>query len=304
MRQKILALLCCMALLFTMTPTESNALGQQYITDYTTPGYYTYTLPVSGVWEFECWGGRGGDDSGSGGPGSYISGMFQLEAGTTIKICVGNAGASGTALGQTSYGGGGGTGGLGWSGQGGGASYVVTGNSYTLSTYGYDNDDILIVAGGGGGGTSHCDGNPADSGSTGPMGYGASHPSGGDSDGGGGGGGYQGGWNAPDFHRTQGGSSYVNDNRGFKGTHTRGSNYGAGRVRISVHGYYIKFRPNPPSNTESVPKGSMPDQFMMYNVPDYLDKNKFTLKGYVWLGWTLNPNGTGTWYEDEQLVVD
>lgn len=304
MRQKILALLCCMALLFTLTPIDSDALGQQYITDYTTPGYYEYTAPVSGLYEFECWGGVGGDDSSPGGPGSYISGFFQLDAGTTIRICVGSPGASGGGLGQTQFGGGGGTGNYGWSGQGGGASYVVTGNSYVLSTYGYNNNDILLVAGAGGGGTDGVDGGAADSGSSGPMGYGNSRPGGSDVDGGGGGGGYQGGWDAATGSQTQGGSSYINTNRGSKGTWTKGSNWSTGRVRVSVHGYYIKFRPNTPSNTESVSQGTMDDQFMIHGVPDYLHKNQFSLKGYVWLGWTANPDGTGTQYKDEQLVID
>lgn len=304
MRKKLLALLCCAAMLFSLSvPIDSKAVSSQGLETFSSPGYYTYTCTYSGIYEIECWGAAGGNDDAGGGPGSYISGFVFLEKGTVIKVCVGSEGRSGTSLGLTDFGGGGGTGGHGWSGQGGGASYCVMGSSYILSDYGYNNNDILVVAGAGGGGTCGVRGGSADSGSSGPMGHGGSKDPSGDSDGGGGGGGYRGGNEAPDGDQTQGGSSYVNPNRGYVGTHSKGTSWGAGMVRISLYGFSLTYDGNVPSVTESKLQNTMPNKLLIPGIPDYLDKNQYYLKGYLFQGWHTYPNAVGNYYYEDQALV-
>lgn len=203
---------------------------------------------------------------------------------------------------MTDFGGGGGTGGHGWSGQGGGASYCVSSSSYILSDYGYNNNDILVVAGAGGGGTCGVRGGSADSGSSGPMGRGGSKDPSGDSDGGGGGG-YQGGNEAPDGAQTQGGSSYVNPNRGYVGTHSKGTSWGAGMVRISLYGFSLTYDGNVPSIMESKLQNTMPNKLLIPGIPDYLDKNQYYLKGYLFQGWHTYPNAVGNYYYEDQALV-
>ena len=140
----------------------------------------------------------------------------------------------------------------------------------------------------------------------GPFGYGGSrnYREGSGEDGGGGGGGYEGGKAAPDFVATTGGTSYVNTSLGTSGSWQKGQYWGDGRIRISLHGYYIQFNKNVPSITESVCQGVMPDQYMIYGIADTLRKNTYSLKGYIWQGWTEYSNGTGEKYEDQQLVIN
>ncbi len=302
MRKKFLALLSALCLLMYVTPDlmEVDALGQSNILTWSTPGMYTYTIPRTGMWELECWGAEGGFDNVSGGPGSYISGYFRLEKGTVLQICVGPKGGCGGGLPFNAVGGGGGTGSHGWSGQGGGATYAIVGGSPYLHNHSAGDPGILIVAGGGGGATCGVGGGGADGGRYGAFGYGYTQHG----DGGGGGGGYYGGLNAPDGSQATGGSSYVNTGKGTRGTWNKACSWGGGTFRISLHGYYITFDKNTPAKTHNKVKGTMEDQYMLFGVPDTLHKNQYSLKGYVWMGWTEYPNGTGTQYSDQQLVLD
>ncbi|XP_044182612.1 leukocyte tyrosine kinase receptor-like isoform X1 [Acropora muricata] len=103
-------------------------------------GIQTWTVPVTGSYVIEAAGASGGDGSyrfvysthwNLGGLGAKITGTFQLNQGTKLKILVGQKGGTSPAS-MSREGGGGG---------GGGASFV------TLS-----DDTPLIVTGGGGGG--------------------------------------------------------------------------------------------------------------------------------------------------------
>lgn len=69
-----------------------------------------WTVPETGVYKFEVWGGQGeqggsnnGSRGGSGGLGGYAYGELNLNAGETVYINVGNGG--GTALGSGNGGG-------------------------------------------------------------------------------------------------------------------------------------------------------------------------------------------------------
>lgn len=132
----------------------------------------TYTVPESGKYKLEVWGGAGGDYKGvrttSGGGGGYAVGTVSLTAGTILYIVVGGAGGTSTTKngGEAGYNGGG-AGGSGsgnssgwWSwggsgkrnggGGGGGATHIAK-VSGLLSSLSGQTSNIYIVAGGGGG---------------------------------------------------------------------------------------------------------------------------------------------------------
>lgn len=95
-----------------------------------TGGIQSFTVPTSGVYTFSAYGAAGGNSSSGayiGGKGAFVSGQFNLTAGTVLKILVGQMGSNGIYGGN--YPGGG----------GGGGSYIVTGST------------LLMAAGGGGG---------------------------------------------------------------------------------------------------------------------------------------------------------
>ena len=199
-----------------------------------------FTAPVSGIYQFQCWGAMGGQDTASqgeylnkyGGSGAYTSGTIHLTAGETLYIHVGGKGienSSSTGIEVGGYNGGGNAPMVGSSGSGGGATDVRT-----LS--GNWNEDltsrIMVAAGGGGGGaggtryaghggalvSSSSSAYGFVSGATqnsagdfGGFGYGGSSPGG---SGGGGGGWYGGGCHATNDTSGTGGSSYIS---GFEG---------------------------------------------------------------------------------------
>ncbi|MCC6372052.1 MAG: hypothetical protein IT236_13695 [Bacteroidia bacterium] len=75
-----------------------------------TQGIQQFTIPVSGGYRIEAWGGQGYGASGVGGRGAYISGEFNLTAGTVLKILVGQQGELPTNTSYNAqYGGGGGS---------------------------------------------------------------------------------------------------------------------------------------------------------------------------------------------------
>jgi hypothetical protein len=139
--------------------------------DYT-GGQQTFTPTVSGYFKLEVWGAAGGKgiastniDGAHGGYGGYSIGVSKINAGSTLYIHTGGAGAtlSCTSTGCAAAGGYNGGGGIPYSANndgasGGGATHIATvaGLLKNLSTYkdtGGTNvsKEILIVAGGGGG---------------------------------------------------------------------------------------------------------------------------------------------------------
>ena len=100
----------------------------------TQQGFQEWNVPTTGTYVIEALGASGGSSSSSnrlGGKGAKIKGTFDLTAGTTLKIVVGQEGLEGTRSGGKDYGGGGGT-------------FVL------LPPYN-STDSLLVVAGGGGG---------------------------------------------------------------------------------------------------------------------------------------------------------
>lgn len=65
-----------------------------------------------------------------------------------------------------------------------------------------------------------------------------------------------------------------------------------------LHGYHIRFDPN----TDSFTGTHMPDQTLDYNAEVKLNKNTYSRIGYIFTGWNTEKDGSGTAYEDQQLV--
>lgn len=155
----------------TQTYTPTAAPEKIQVTPGSTPagvtantdGTYTYTVPESGYYLLQAWGGNGGKggggkpwwglggspvDGGAGGTGGYVSGYVYLEKNDTLTF---NLAANGTP----------------------GADYAIssgifdfykngtggTGGGYTyIQKTGAANDGYLLIAGGGGGGEPGKDG--------------------------------------------------------------------------------------------------------------------------------------------------
>ena len=67
-----------------------------------------------------------------------------------------------------------------------------------------------------------------------------------------------------------------------------------------VNGYLVHFDPNVPvGETYS---GSMKDQSFNYDQEQNLAKNMFKYTGHIFAGWTINADGTGNSYQDNQSV--
>lgn len=149
---------------------------------YTTPGFYSLTIP-SGEIKLECYGAQGGNfTSGSnvtGGQGGHNYGTFRnTEQNRVIYIGVGGQGKDRTYTIATSGGINGG-GNRGYYGTGGGGcSHIALGsvNRQELSNYSEHIDDVVIVAGGGGGGGITYESTP-------PTNYGAGYGNGADGSG-------------------------------------------------------------------------------------------------------------------------
>lgn len=129
-----------------------------YIDYHYTGGIQTFTVPITGLYQFEVWGAQGGTGHYAGPKGGWSFGCKVLTKGQVLYIVCGGAGSR-AAYGQTvagGYNGGGNTKSAVYSGyvkmpgSGGGATHIATrtGLLYTLENY---KSDVLIVAGGGGG---------------------------------------------------------------------------------------------------------------------------------------------------------
>ena len=144
-------------------PAGATLYAMWVTTEYDFPytgTYVEFTIPQDGIYEFEVWGGAGGDAQGEnlvaeGGLGGRSKGYKKMKKGEVIYIYNGGA-ANGT-----SYGTNGGAGGYSYSSGkqygagGGGATHVATkyGSLGYTNGVSYSNRNCaLIVAGGGGGG--------------------------------------------------------------------------------------------------------------------------------------------------------
>ncbi len=157
----------------------------------------------------QVWGaGGGGGKYGSGGTGSYVSGVLKVTQGTLLYIVAGNGGAPG---GGSTYGGGGASSGS-VTGAGGGYSGIFS--SATISQA-----NALVIAGGGGGG-----GNSQRNGGT------SQHPLTVSDAGGGGGGGDRGTGFSGGNSGNAGGAGGVAVVSGMAGTALQGGAGGAGTV--------------------------------------------------------------------------
>lgn len=133
--------------------TYTNAIppSEPILFDYT-GSIQSYTIPFTGSYKLEVWGGQGTDSTYLGGKGGYSCGEISLERNSIIYICVGGASISNTA----GYNGGARGGGEGTAS--GGATHIAIsgGTNSILSSYSNPTDAsqyICLVAGGGGGGT-------------------------------------------------------------------------------------------------------------------------------------------------------
>ncbi len=131
----------------TQTQCDSTYSGTDLDGEVTvSSGIQEWTVPTTGTYIIEAWGGQGyaGDPSWVGGKGAYATGEFSLTAGDVLYIVVGQRGTGGAN-----------------SGGGGGGSFVV------------DSSGAALVVAGGGGGTRHyvaqngCDGRSGKYGGTG-----------------------------------------------------------------------------------------------------------------------------------------
>lgn len=125
------------------TDADFYYLARKY--DYT-KNVETFTALEDGTYTLECWGAQGANfDNGyvklTGGKGGYARGMYKMNNGNSIFICVG-----GFQNGYNNK-----IPGVGNSGPaGGGATSITTTNRGELSNFKYFSGEVLLVAGGGG----------------------------------------------------------------------------------------------------------------------------------------------------------
>lgn len=157
------------------TFTDDGTLLAAYIdTVYDFPytgNYAVFNIPADGIYEFEVWGGEGGEaryssqyETAKGGKGGHAKGYKRMKKGEIVYVYNGGKG-------DGNYGGtNGGTGGSNyanskWYGGGGGGATHIAYNSGAIGSTGsggtglnYANrDKFLIIAGGGGGGAMKMD---------------------------------------------------------------------------------------------------------------------------------------------------
>ena len=69
-----------------------NAVRPEPIVFDYTQSVESYTIPSTGLYKLEVWGGQGADSTYLGGKGGYSCGEIYLEENSIIYICVGGAG--------------------------------------------------------------------------------------------------------------------------------------------------------------------------------------------------------------------
>lgn len=106
---------------------------------YLTSAAQTYTIPITGLYKLECWGGKGGDTHYTGGKGGYVSAYMIIKKNSIATIQVGAYGGTG---GYKS-----------WSDFYNGGSWTATEHSWNPSNGGstyISIDDIKILTANGG----------------------------------------------------------------------------------------------------------------------------------------------------------
>ena len=186
----------------------SDAWENEYLTTPSYDGVMQWTIPKTGVWEFEAAGARGGQSSGYGGYRSYgwgysVAADFAFNGGDKVMIVVGQ-------IGQNAQNGG-----------GGGGSFVYINR----------NDSYPLLAGGGGGGAGYNSGNGYDATSSSTAGgcppCGTSGGSGGNAGGDAyGNGGSGGGWNG--YGNAGGSGGNTSNFRGKQASYYGGFGMGGG----------------------------------------------------------------------------
>ena len=154
----VIILLCLLIMVLADSSPLATAATPSVTYSYT-GNVQTYTVPTSGVYKLEIWGGEGAMDYASasaprlyGGKGGYSVGETYLECNTVLYLYVAD-GYHGThpSSANSLFGAGNG---YGSGGSGGGASHIAL-CSGTLSSFGTPthaaSQGVLLVAGGGGG---------------------------------------------------------------------------------------------------------------------------------------------------------
>jgi hypothetical protein len=118
----------------------------------------TFTVPFTGLYKLEVWGGQGG--GAVGGAGGHSVGYCILEKGNTVYICCGQSGSTVSTKGQTApstYNGGGSSKAQyqNWiSSSGGGATHMafIGGTLASIGKESFDENGLIVAGGGGGSG--------------------------------------------------------------------------------------------------------------------------------------------------------
>lgn len=126
-------------------------IGTETIFEYT-GDVQSFTIPASGAWKIELWGGKGGSvpstaGGGAGGKGAYVRAVKNFSSDDVVYVVVGDAGGE-YQTSYTGYNGGGNY--TDAAGGGGGATHLAFNNGYLLKDT--DVNDLIAVAGAGGGG--------------------------------------------------------------------------------------------------------------------------------------------------------
>lgn len=107
-----------------------------------------FTAPANGTYTLECWGAAGSIwiENSQLGKGGYSKGLYTIDAGKQIFVCVGNSGAHGTSSYNNNMGKA-----VTKGAPGGGATHMSINSGGELKTFDKKRDDVLLVAAGGGG---------------------------------------------------------------------------------------------------------------------------------------------------------
>ncbi|MCR4961945.1 MAG: BspA family leucine-rich repeat surface protein [Lachnospiraceae bacterium] len=95
----------------------------------------------------------------------------------------------------------------------------------------------------------------------------------------------------------------------FKSIATKSTGNKTVYVKMTANKYKVKFNKNADNLTladGTKPKctGSMKTQNITYDKSTKLSKNAFKIKGYNFLGWTLDPDGNGKVYTDKEAILN
>ncbi len=81
-----------------------------------------------------------------------------------------------------------------------------------------------------------------------------------------------------------------------------------GKVDITAHGeanvYHVKYDPNKPANASHEVKGSMQKQDFVFDEPQVLWENDYSLTGWTFTGWNTKKDGSGEALNDQTSMDD